>query len=124
MSAFDFAGVVATLLADGSSAVVPSGGGPVRVDGFTVGVVQMDRPPPHRGELHPDGDELLYLVSGQAEVVLDDGTQDRTGTETRHALTAGQAFLVPRDTWHRLLFTAPVRLLHITPGPQSAHRPA
>ena len=74
MGSFQFDGVAATLLRDGTSEVVSSRGGPVRVDGYTVGVVpHMDHPPPHRGELHPDGDELLYLVSGRVEVVLDDG---------------------------------------------------
>jgi mannose-6-phosphate isomerase-like protein (cupin superfamily) len=124
VSVFEFEGVVATLLRDGTSAVVTSRGGPVRVDGHTVGVVRMDHPPPHRGELHPDGDELLYLVSGRIEVVVDDGDLEHTGTETRHIVDAGQAFLVPQGVWHRIEVLSPAHLVHVTPGPQSAHRPA
>jgi mannose-6-phosphate isomerase-like protein (cupin superfamily) len=83
----------------------------------------MEHPPPHRGELHPDGDELLYLVSGRIEVVLDDGDQQQAGAETRYSVEAGQAFIVPKGVWHRLEVVAPAHLIHVTPGPQSAHRP-
>jgi mannose-6-phosphate isomerase-like protein (cupin superfamily) len=83
----------------------------------------MSTPPPHRGELHPDGDELLYLVSGTATVVLDDGDADTVGTETRHPFAEGEAFLVPRGTWHRLEFDEPIHLVHVTPGPGDGHRP-
>src|SRR5580700_11265708 len=71
---FQFAGQVAALYRDGSSAVLPVGpDGPVRVDGLSVGAPRMTRSAPHRGEMHPDGDELLYLISGRVEVILEDG---------------------------------------------------
>jgi quercetin dioxygenase-like cupin family protein len=124
MPAFEFDGVVVTLHG-GTSTVVPTHEEEaVRVDGFTVGVVpHMERPPPHRGELHPDGDELLYLVSGRVEVVLDDGDLDDVGAETRHEVGPGQAFLVPRGVWHRIEVLEPAHLVHVTPGPGSGHRP-
>lgn len=121
--AYDVDGVVTTLLRDGTSAVVTNPGPPVRVDGFSVGVVRMDRPPPHRGELHPDGDELLYLVAGRVVVILDDGDQDTVGAESRHEVGPGQAFLVPRGVWHRIEIVEPAHLVHVTPGPGSGHRP-
>jgi hypothetical protein len=37
-------------------------GPPLRIDGLTVGFVNMTRDAPHRGELHSDGDELLYVI--------------------------------------------------------------
>jgi mannose-6-phosphate isomerase-like protein (cupin superfamily) len=120
---FEFSGVVATLLKDGSSAVLSAAAGPVRADGYTVGVARMDSPPQHRGEVHPDGDELLYLVEGAVTVVLDDGDAQRAGVETRVAFAAGQGCLVPRGVWHRLEFDQPVVLVHVTPGPASGHRP-
>ena len=124
MGSFHFDGVAVTLLRDGTSEVVSSREGPVRVDGYTVGVVPlMDRPPPHRGELHPDGDEFLYLVSGRVEVVLDDGDLGRVGAETRHEIAPGGAFIVPRGVWHRLEVLEPAHLVHVTPGPGSGHRP-
>jgi quercetin dioxygenase-like cupin family protein len=126
MGAFAFDGVVVTLLHDGRSAVVPTREeDAVRADGFTVGVVpRMEQPPPHRGELHPDGEELLYLVSGRVEVVLDDGDLDNVGAETRHEVGPGEAFIVPKGVWHRIEVLDPAYLIHITPGPGSGHRSA
>jgi hypothetical protein len=43
---------------------------PVPVDGVTFGVSAMSENSPHGGEMHPDGDEVLYLISGRARVVL------------------------------------------------------
>jgi len=124
VAAFSLDGVVAALLRDGSSKIVPTNVGHPPVDGFSVGVVErMDSPPPHRGEMHPDGDELLYLVSGRVRVVLDDGDQERVGSETRHDVGAGEAFIVPRGAWHRLEVIEPAHLVHVTPGPRCAHRP-
>jgi mannose-6-phosphate isomerase-like protein (cupin superfamily) len=126
-AAFDPAHFVATLYHDGTSAVVdPTENWPpvVRIDGFTVGAPLLSvEPSPHNGELHPDGDELLYLVAGRIAVVLDDGDQDHVGTERVEQLEAGQAFIVPKGTWHRIDVLEPGRLVHVTPGPGSAHRP-
>ena len=125
MESYSVVGVATALLRDGTSAVVPTEGRPVRVDGYTVGVVpHMEHPPPHRGEMHPDGDELLYFVSGRVRVVLDDGDQDRVGAETRHEVGPGEAFVVPRGVWHRIEVLEPAHLVHVTPGPGSGHRPA
>ena len=120
---FPLGSSVAAMLRDGTSEVLPSGGRPIRVDGFTVGAPLMEHNPPHRGEVHPDGDELLYVVSGRVEVVLDDGDQDTVGAETRTEVVAGQAFLVPQGVWHRVDVKEPTHLVHITPGPGDGHRP-
>jgi mannose-6-phosphate isomerase-like protein (cupin superfamily) len=122
---FELSGRVAALLRDGSSEVVGSSGGkPVRVDGHVVGAARMSQNPPHRGEMHPDGDELLYLVSGRLDVIIeDDGTKDRVGTERVHTLLPGQALLVPKGAWHRVDVREPSHLVHVTPGPGDGHRP-
>src|SRR6478609_5939608 len=39
---------------------------PTVSDGYAVGLSTMERPPPHLGERHPDGDELVILVGGEA----------------------------------------------------------
>jgi mannose-6-phosphate isomerase-like protein (cupin superfamily) len=124
-AAFDLGTAVAALLRDGSSAVIEPDRTrpPVRVDGFTVGAPFLTENAPHRGELHPDGDELLYLISGRVDVVLDDGDQDHVGAETTTRLEPGQAFIVPKGVWHQVLVVEPSHFLHITPGPGSAHRP-
>jgi mannose-6-phosphate isomerase-like protein (cupin superfamily) len=91
--------------------VVASGPAPEDVDGRLAGEARMTTSPPHAGELHPDGDELLYLVEGQVDLILDEAAGER-----RIPLSAGQAFVVPRGVWHRVVVTAPCRLLHFTPG--------
>ncbi|HEX4492076.1 MAG TPA: cupin domain-containing protein [Acidimicrobiia bacterium] len=93
-------------------------GPPPRIDGYTVGAPMIVTEPPHAGEMHPDADELLYLVSGRVRVrlELDDGTREV-------ALNAEQAIVVPRGVWHRIFIEEPGRLVHITPGPGGDHRP-
>jgi mannose-6-phosphate isomerase-like protein (cupin superfamily) len=125
MEAFSFDGVVAHLFRDGTSSVAASAQGPpIRIDGYNVGVVLgLEGFGPHRGEVHPDGDELLYIVSGSIEVVVDDGDADHVGTETAHRVGPGEAFIVPRGVWHRVHGVEPAHLVHITPGPNGGHRP-
>lgn len=125
MPSFELERVVAALRRDGSSSVIdPGPGGPVRIDGFSVGAPLMTGNAPHRGEMHPDGDELLYLVSGRIDVIIEDGGDKETvGLERVESLGPGQAILVPRGVWHRVDVQAPSRLVHITPGPGGSHRP-
>jgi mannose-6-phosphate isomerase-like protein (cupin superfamily) len=118
-SAFDLSQAVVGLLRDGSSRLIPNAPGPpARVSGLTVGAPLMTRNAPHGGERHPDGDELLYLISGRVSVIL-----EREGTEHSVVLQPGQAVIVPRGTWHRVVLQEPSRILHITPGPGGEHRP-
>ena len=58
--------------------MAPSNGAPPRrLDGHTIGVgmISTDNMAPHAGERHPDGDEILIMVSGRTDVhlELDDG---------------------------------------------------
>lgn len=93
-------------------------GPPVRIDGYSIGAPFMTQEPPHVGEMHPDGDELLFLVSGKVTVVLEDETPHRSVD-----LVPGQALVVPRGVWHRVLLREPSQLVHVTPGPGGEHRP-
>jgi mannose-6-phosphate isomerase-like protein (cupin superfamily) len=98
---------------DGNATLVPSESGPPpRIDGFVIGAPIMTRNPPHGGEMHPDGDEVLFLISGHVELILGED-----GTETVVEVRPGQAMVVPRGVWHRVLLREPSQLLHITPGP-------
>jgi quercetin dioxygenase-like cupin family protein len=119
-----FAGKVAHITRAGVAQIVTSPPGPpVRIDGYTVGVIPvLDGPSPHRGEVHPDGDELLYLVSGVVEVVLDDGDETAVGNETTVVLRAGDAFVVPRGVWHQVQVVEPAYFVHVTPGPNGGAR--
>ena len=59
-------------------------GPPERIDGMTVGVVtvlQGDAPPPHKGEVHPDGDEIVYVISGRLRVT---GESEPTTAASEH----------------------------------------
>jgi len=92
--------------------------GPLRIDGYTVGAPYLTGDPPHSGEMHPDGDELLYLVSGRVRVLLE--------LEEGHCdveLGPDQALVVPRGVWHLVHLIEPGQLVHITPGPGGEHRP-
>ncbi len=68
-------------------------------------------------ELHPGGDEVLYLLAGGLDVVLDEPAGERT-----FALEGGQACLVPRGVWHRLVLRRPSDLLFVTPARDTRHR--
>jgi mannose-6-phosphate isomerase-like protein (cupin superfamily) len=92
--------------------------GPPRIDGYTVGAPFISEEPPHRGEVHPDADELLYLVSGRVRVHLELAEGER-----EVELGPGQALVVPCGIWHRIQIDEPGRLVHITPGPGGDHRP-
>ena len=94
------------------------GGPPKRIDGLTVGAPELTGPDRHGGEMHPDGDELLYLVSGAITVTL-----ELSGGDRQFDLGAGDAVVVPRGLWHRIALREPGRLIHITPGPNGDARP-
>jgi len=81
------------------------------VKGRLAGEARMTRNPPHAGEMHPDGDELLYLVKGAVDMILDEEAGER-----RLSLQPGQAFVVPRGVWHRVIVKEPCCLLYFTPG--------
>jgi mannose-6-phosphate isomerase-like protein (cupin superfamily) len=124
-SAQPLMGKVAQIARGGVATIVPCPPGPPqRIDGYTVGVIpNLEGPPPHRGEVHPDGDELLYLVSGVVEVVLDDGDEHSIGAETTVILRTGDALVVPRGVWHQVRVIEPAYFVHVTPGPNGNARP-
>lgn len=116
---FDPAETMVVLGRDGRARLLAVGPGPPpRVEGLGIGLARMTRPPPHRGEMHPDGDELLVLLSGRITVVLEDSDPPR-----RVRLDPGRGLIVPQGVWHRVLVEEPCELLHVTPGPGSRHRP-
>ncbi len=92
-------------------------GPPVRIDGMTVGVVTMDQNAPHGGEVHPDGDEWLYVISGRLRVVGDSAPDEPM------ELGPGESCIVSEGEWHRVDVLEPTQLIHVTPGPNGDHRP-
>ena len=73
---------------------------------------------PGEQEMHPHGDELLLLLSGALDVILDLPEGERT-----IPLTAGGACLVPRGVWHRLTMHQPSDLVFVTPPDGTRLRP-
>jgi mannose-6-phosphate isomerase-like protein (cupin superfamily) len=120
-----FEGSVADIARDWSMTIRSAPPGPPRrIDGYTIGAIpNIEGPGPHGGEVHPDGDEFLYLVSGAMALILDDGDERAVGVETKVLLRSGDAYVVPRGVWHRLEAVEPSYLVHVTPGPNGGHRP-
>jgi len=69
-------------------------------------------------EMHPAGDEILYMMSGAVDVVLEYDNVKRL-----IPLHEGTACVVPRGTWHRTITRAPGDMLAITYGKGTQHRP-
>jgi len=70
-------------------------------------------------EMHPHGDEFVYLLSGAVELLLE---QDSNLVTV--ALSGAGAVVVPRGVWHTARVLAPSRMLHVTRGAGTETRPA
>jgi len=84
---------------------------------MTVGIVTMAQSAPHGGEVHPDGDELLYVISGKVLVTWDSSPDESL------TLGPGEGCIVKQGEWHKVDVLEPTQLLHATPGPNGDHRP-
>lgn len=71
-------------------------------------------------EMHPNGDEIVCLLSGQATFVL----ETASGASEIELVRAGDYVRVPRGTWHTARTRVPTTMLFITAGEGTQHRPA
>ncbi|MBC3875370.1 cupin domain-containing protein [Undibacterium flavidum] len=63
-------------------------------------------------EMHPNGDETLYLISGDATLLLYSG-----GVESQIEFNVPGSFvIIPKGTWHTALVKNNCTILFITPG--------
>lgn len=92
-------------------------GPPVRRPGMTLAIIDVEANAPHNGEMHPDGDEFLYVISGRLRVVSE------SDPSAPVILGPGDACIVHRGEWHKVEMIEPAQLLHVTPGPNGDHRP-
>ena len=101
-----------------SATAIPERADPqIPVDGAVFGVATMTENSPHAGERHPDGDEVLYLISGRIRVVFtDDPVADID-------VAPGDGLLVPKGLWHRVDILEPSQIVYLTPGPNNEYRP-
>jgi len=90
---------------------------PFPVEGATFGVATMSENSPHAGEMHPDGDEILYLISGRVRVVFLDSSMDDID------VMPGDGLVVPKGMWHRVDIIEPCQIVYLTPGPNNEYRP-
>lgn len=116
--AFDLSSHYVQLVPGGASNVVRADGTPPNVPGYLIGAGLMTQPPPHNGECHQDGDELLVVITGSVAV-----TVEKPEGEHTTQVSEGEAFVVPQGHWHRVRPRTPARLLFVTPGPNNETRP-
>jgi mannose-6-phosphate isomerase-like protein (cupin superfamily) len=69
-------------------------------------------------EVHPERDEIVFLIAGGVAVILDEA-----GRETVADLHPGEALIVPRGVWHRLRLDQPSDLLFVNCRTGSELRP-
>ncbi len=69
-------------------------------------------------EMHPAGDEILFMLEGKATFVLECSEGLR-----QIVLAAGRLLVIPKGVWHTAKVAEPARLLAITAGLGTQHRP-
>jgi mannose-6-phosphate isomerase-like protein (cupin superfamily) len=69
-------------------------------------------------ERHPAGDELVILLSGSAEMLM----EQEQGILRKQLGNAGDYVLVPKNTWHTV-HTRRCAMLFVTPGEGTEHKP-
>lgn len=68
-------------------------------------------------ERHPNGDELLCVVSGRIDVVLEESAGERL-----IPLEPLTGLIVPQGVWHRLRVKEPAVLIGVTRHADTQHR--
>jgi mannose-6-phosphate isomerase-like protein (cupin superfamily) len=69
-------------------------------------------------EMHPHADEFVYLLSGSATLLF-----EMEGGLVRVPLVGRAAVLVPKGTWHTAEVREPSRMLFVTMGAETVHKP-
>lgn len=70
-------------------------------------------------EVHPAGDEVVVLLTGAVDLLL----ERPGGVDTVSLRETGATCVVPRGVWHTADVHAPSRALHLTRGAGTQHRP-
>lgn len=69
-------------------------------------------------EIHPNGDEVVCLMSGDAKMIL--ATEE--GEQSVRLTAPGSFIVVPINTWHTAKVHAPTTMLFVTPGEGTENR--
>jgi|SRR5579862_2280077 len=70
-------------------------------------------------EIHPAGDEIVVLLSGRADFILDRGGKHTVAT----LADPGSFTIVPKGIWHTARTSTPTTMLFVTPGQGTENRP-
>ena len=89
---------------------------PSDLSGFNVGIISMVTDPPHGGEVHFDGDEIIYVISGVLKVESDSNPNDSL------RLCAGDSCIIKKAEWHKIYVLEKAQLIYITPAKNNRHR--
>ena len=71
--------------------------------------------------IHPTGDEIVFLIEGSVEMTLE--PEDGGASDVVSMSRPGQYVIIPRGTWHTARTDVPTRMLFITDGEGTRHRP-
>ena len=69
-------------------------------------------------EVHPEGDEFVCLLSGDADMILDTAEGEQNVRLNR----PGSFVIVPKGTWHTAKVPASTSTLFVTPGQGTGNR--
>lgn len=69
-------------------------------------------------EMHPHGEEIVYLLSGEMDLIL-----EKSGNLQTLKLRGKGSVIIPRGTWHTAKVFAPSNMLIITHGKGTEIRP-
>ena len=86
------------------------------LNGMTVGLATMANNPPHNGERHNNGDEIIIVMSGKI-IVESDSNPDKC-----LALESGGACIIRKGEWHKIKVIEKAQLVYITPGSNNEYR--
>jgi mannose-6-phosphate isomerase-like protein (cupin superfamily) len=70
-------------------------------------------------EIHPAGDEIVVLLSGYADMILDQGGSHQVSSLAQ----PGSFVIVPKGTWHTARISTPTSMLFVTPGQGTENKP-
>ena len=84
---------------------------------YLVGVYPFDADWPH-WEMHPKGHEVLVFLEGRLEMTL-----EQDGARRVVAVGPGETLVIPPGAWHIARIIEPGRMLGITYGDGTQHRP-
>ena len=91
-------------------------GPPTATTGINLGLAEMDTSPPHNGERHNDGDEIIIMLSGIIAVESDSNPNQYL------EMKAGDTCIIRKGEWHKIKVIEKTKLIYITPGENNEHR--